>query len=225
MSPQEWLATVRRRWYVLALSLIVAIVGLYAVHQRSISYSGCNSVILSGPLQPWAPNTEVNPAPSLAVTTGIVTATMNSEQTEQQLRAAGVTSYYTVAQVNTGSSEVPTYTAPMLQVCATADQPWTVVDTVSAVTTKFQAVLHQIQAKAHVPAKSMITASTLVPAIPAAGTGRPSQAYLGVLLLALLGALALIFWLDPVIDRLHRRRRLAALEARNLPLPAPRQSA
>jgi hypothetical protein len=135
-----------------------------------------------------------------------------------------VTAYYTVNQENTGSPETPAYTAPLLQICTTAAQPWTVVDTTNLVTKKFRAILNQVQAATNVTPPSMITASTLVPVAAGAGTGRPSQAYVGVLLIGIIGGFALTAWSDPVIDEWHRRRRAAALAGGKLTVPAARQS-
>ena len=157
------------------------------------------------PRRPSGGNVYLDDNPSLAVVTGMVTQTMMSQPMQQRIQARGVTDY-AVTQTNTGEIRFPTYTQPTMQVCATSATPQGTLSAVQLVTADIRSVLHQMQAAQHVPADSFITAVQLTPAVPVPIIGRPSLAYLGVLLIGAIGAVPLALWSDPWLRYLHRRR-------------------
>ncbi len=197
MSALEFAATLRRRWYVIAVAGLFTLVGIWAVHARPISYQGCEGLYLSG--APWVGNVYLDGNPALAMVTGMVTQTVMSQPTQQRIQAMGVTDY-AVTETNTGEIRFPSYSQSTMQVCATSATPQGTVSAVQLVTVDIRAVLYQMQAIQHVPADSLIAASQLTPAVPEPITGRPSLAYLGVLLIGAVGAVPLALW----SDRWHR---------------------
>jgi hypothetical protein len=207
MTALDCLATLRRRWYVLALIGLCTVIGTWAVHQRSITWEACEGLYLSGP--PAAANVYLNSDPSLAMTTGMVTQTMSSSAMQDKLSAAGATAAYSVTQTNTGEVRFPAYAQPTLQICANSTDPSATTRTISLATTEFRAVLHTMQSERHVPAKSYVVASILSPAQAAPITGKPTQAYLGVFLMGLISAVACTLWSDPLIAGWGRRRKAA----------------
>jgi hypothetical protein len=193
MSAFEFAAALRRRWYVIAVAGLFTLIGIWAVHTRPISYQGCEGLYLSG--APWVGNVYLDGNPSLAMVTGMVAQTMMSQPTQQGIQARGVTDY-AVTQTDTGEVRFPSYSQSTMQVCATSATPQGTVSAVQLVTADIRAVLHQMQAAQHVPADSFITAIQLTPAVPGPITGRPSLAYLGVLLLGAIAAVPLALWSD-----------------------------
>ena len=196
----------RRRRYVLLLALLCTITGLWAVHKRPITYAGCEALYLAGP--PSASNTYLDDDPSLAITTGMVTQTMMSQPMQQELRTSKLGASYTVIQTNTGDIRWPSYSLPTLQVCSYARSSQTVLLTVNMVTDKFRSVLYEMQLDQRTRPRSFIVADTFAPAVPYPILGRPSQAYLGVILIGLIGGIGLTLLLDPILRR--RADRLTA---------------
>jgi hypothetical protein len=204
MSALEFAATLRRRWYILAVACLFTLVGMWAVHVRPISYEGCENLYLSG--TPWFGNVYLDQNPSLATVTGMVTQTMMSQPMRQRIQARGVTDY-TVTQTNTGEIRFPSYKQPTAQVCVTSTTPQGILSAVGLVTIDLRSVLHQMQAAEHVPTNSFITATQVTPAVPVPVIGRPSLAYLGVLLIGAIAAVPLALWGDPLLRYLHRTHR------------------
>jgi hypothetical protein len=206
MSAFEFAAALRRRWYVIAVAGLFTLIGIWAVHTRPISYQGCEGLYLSG--APWVGNVYLDGNASLAMVTGMVTQTMMSQPIQQGIQARGVTDYE-VTQTNSGEVRFPNYSQSTLEVCATSGSPQGTLSAVQLVTAGIRSVLYQMQAAQHVPADSFITTIQLTPAVPGPITGRPTLAYLGVLLIGAVGAVPLALWSD---------RRLRYLDPPQFPL-------
>lgn len=206
MTAHECLTTLRRRWYVLALVMLCMIGGLWTVNRRPITYQGCDGLYLATPQLPLGTNTYAEISPSLAMATGMVVQTMTSQPMRQKLQSQGLVTDYEVTETNTGEIRFPAYTQPTVQICSSSRDPRLVISTTEIVTVQFQAVLRQMQASQDVPPKSSITATVLSQAIPLPILGRPSQAYIGVVLLGIVGGVALTLWSDPLLVRWSHRR-------------------
>jgi hypothetical protein len=206
MSAREFAALLRRRWYVLALAGLFTLVGMWTVHVRPVSYQGCEDIYFAA--ASTGGNAFLEDYPSLAVVTGMVTQTMMSQPVQQQMQAKGVTDY-AVTETNTGDVRFPAYTQPTIQVCTTSATPQGTVSAAHLVTTGIRSVLYQMQATQHAHTDSFITAVQLTPAVPVPIIGRPSLAYLGVLLIGAVAAFPLALWSDPLFTYLHCRRDAA----------------
>lgn len=196
MSALEFAVILRRRWYFLALATLFTLLGLWMVHTRPVRYQGCEGMFLSG--APWAGNVYLDSNLSLAMVTGMVTQTMTSQPMQRRFEAVHVTDYQ-VTQTNTGEVRFPAYDEPTLQVCATSATAQGTAAAIRQVTSKLRSVLYQMQAAQHVPAGSFITAVQLTRPLPAPITGRPSLAYIGVLLIGVVGAVPLTVWSDRLL--------------------------
>jgi hypothetical protein len=214
MTASECAATLRRRWYVLALAGLFTLLALLAVYRRPIAYQGCQGVYLATVSQPTDWNVYLNLNTSWAVVAGTITQAMTSQPLEQQIRSEGVPGY-TVTQTNTGQIRFPSYTQPTLQVCASLGSPQAVLDTTQRVTADLRAVLRRMQAGQGARKGSFITAFTLTPAVPAPVRGEPRQAYVGVVLIGALSGVALALKSDPLLSRRTFRRPLAQAPARS----------
>lgn len=219
MTVQECRKTLRKRWYVVAFAALCTLVGIYAVHARSLDYQGCDALVLAPPPQPLLGNeVYLNINPSVAMVTQMVTVTMMSAPMESKLRAEGLLSDYQVTQTNSsGDIRFPSYTQPTLTICASSEQSAAVVRTVDVVTDEFRSTLYQMQARQHARPSSFIKASTLYSLAPLPAIGRPTQAYLGVLLIGIISGLALTFWFDPFLR--FRNRWLARRQGSMWRLP------
>jgi hypothetical protein len=196
MTAGEWVATLCRRWYVMLGVLLCTVGVLFAVQGRTITYRGCDQLFLGAPPLPWNKNVLTGSNASVAMTTGMVTETMNSEQVRNQIAAAGYPAYYNMLMTNTGESRFPSYTSPTLHICVSSPSKQVVLSTNAVASQKFITLLADMQIAA-----------------PFAIVGRPAQAYFGVLLAGLLAAVALALWSDPALTRWQQRRKLRVAAA------------
>jgi hypothetical protein len=223
VTAQECLTRLRRRWYVLILVALCTLGALWAVYYRTITYQGCDSLYLAATRMKRGVNTYAYISPSIAMTTGMVAQTMMSQEMQEKLESHGATEGYEVSETNTGDVEFPNYTQPTLEVCSSSSDPLAVLRTTALVTEEFRIVLYRMQVAEHVPSKSLIGTVVLTRTYPTAITGRPSQAYLGVVLVGMVSGVAIALWIDPPLKR-RQERRLGAV-ARTEPLvPRPRST-
>jgi hypothetical protein len=216
VTVQEWAATLRRRWYVIGFAMFLALVGIYGVHKRTISYDACNSMYVSGLSgQSFGGDRYDTYNPSVAVVTQAVTVAMMSQPEQSSMVAAGVPAGYQVAQTNSsGDPRFPTYTQPTLTICDSSDNPTALVSGINTVAAKYQAVLLQLQAAQGVPRSALLTAAVLVQPVPVPGEGRPSQAALGLALIGLIVGISLAVWTDRLLPSSGRRRRTPSAPVR-----------
>jgi hypothetical protein len=201
-------AALRRRWYVLALCAVLTVAGAWAVHHRPITNQACAALFVTPPPTHNDPNVLTNGDDTLVATTGVITRAVMSGRGQARIRAEGLTASYDAAMTNTGSNETPLFGEPTLQVCSLSTDPNMALRTTHAVTDQFRQILQQRQAAQGTRPDWMITVTVI--SFPAALpiTGRPSQAYLGVLLLGLVAGLALTLWSDPLLTRWQYRRAM-----------------
>ena len=152
-----------------------------------------------------SPNVYSNSKQSLVGVAGVVTTVLASEQMQQQLQAEGLTASYTAQVHNTGTSETPAYSEPLADLCTSSYNPVLAVRTMQALIVQFGVILRDRQMALHVPKASLATETVIAPPTNLAVTGRPSQAYLGVLLFGVIAAIALAAWTDQFLQRREQR--------------------
>ena len=126
-----------------------------------------------------------------------------SQPMQQRIHAGGVTDY-AVTQTNTGEIRFPSYDQPTLQVCATSATPRGTLSGVQLITTDIRWVLLEMPAAQHASTDSFIRIIQLTGAVPVPIIGRPSLAYLGVLLIGGITAASLALWSNSLLK--YRRR-------------------
>jgi hypothetical protein len=223
MTVWQWLATLRLRWPVVVIGLICTAVAVLLVHKRPIAYQACASVAVVAPKTAVAPNVYYNQLNSLVVTTQLITDQVSTSQVQQRLSSEGLSASYQAQVLNTGTTEMPSYSVPEMNVCASSYSSEMSLRTTDAVVQEFGTILHTNQVAAHVPPGSFVTVTVIAAPASLPVTGRPSQAYLGVGAIGLLVTGASAVWAD---RWLRRRARSAggwgAWVARNLGrAPAP----
>lgn len=209
MAAIEWLAALRRRWYLLVIATLCTGVAAWAVHSRTMSYQGCEGLYLSAPasatsLYPYG--SPIYGYSSVIAATATVTQTMMSEPMQQELGRSGVSGDYSVTMSNTGDPRFPTYSQPTVQICAPAVSSQGAVQSIETVANQFGLILHRMQSQQHVPSDSFITAAIIIPPSSGPVIGRPSQAELGVLLIGLLVGIAFTARTDQFLRRRHSPR-------------------
>ena len=207
MSALEFIATLRRRWYVLALVGLCTVAAVFAVHKRPITYEACQGFYLSGP--PLLHNVYLNSDASLAMVTGMVTETVMSQPVQQELHSAGAGDY-DVTQTNDGDIRSPVYDLPTMQVCVSSSSSQGVLAATQVVNANLRAELSSMQTAQRIKKVkhvSMIKITSIFPALPAPILGHSTLAYAGVLLFGAVSGVALTLWSDPWLTRWDRRRR------------------
>jgi capsular polysaccharide biosynthesis protein len=208
VTAVQWLAALRRRWYILVLAALCTGIVASAVHSRTISYQGCENLYLSEPSSSKDAFSYSNPLygnQSVVVTAAIVTQTMMSQPIQQQLGRSGVSSGYSVAMTDTGDPRFPTYTQPSVQICAPAASSQGTMQSIEILTNQFRVTLQKMQSKQNVLPSSSITATITTPPSSGPVMGRPSQALLGVLVTGLLLGIAVTVRSDQLIHRVYSR--------------------
>jgi hypothetical protein len=201
LSASQWATVMRRRWYIVVFSMICTIAGIYGVHGRTLSYEGCDYLALSGPSYIYEPFITDNP--SIAIVTQMVSLKIMSESVESELQSIGALPDYSVAQTNTGSSYLPSYTSPTLEICASSDDYGDVIRTIHIVTNKFDGILAQIQGPAARGAYG-IKPLVIYPASALPVAGRPSEAYLAVFLIGMIAVASLPVMVDAALQTSRR---------------------
>ncbi len=179
---------------------------MWAVDARPVSYQGCEELHFYR-AEPGG-NIYLQNFDYMAMVTGVVAQTMTSQPMQQRMQARGVTDY-AVTQGNGGDVQFPVYDQPTTQVCATSATPQGTISAAQLVASGSRSVLRQIQTAQHVPTGSFITAIQLTPIVLVPSTGKPSLAYLGVLLIGAMAAVPLTLWSDSLFRYLQRRNRAA----------------
>jgi hypothetical protein len=214
MTARGFTASLRRRWYVLAIVMLCTMAAVWAVHKRSITYQVCDAVFVTAPRTHTNPNVYTNENGALVATAGVVTDAVMSSAVQAQLRSEGLTADYDAAVINTGSNENPSYGEPTLQICSNSTSPTLALRTTAAVTAQFRTILYERQAAQHAAKDTLITATVIASPAPDPIYGRPSQAYIGVGFLGLIIGVALAVWSDQLLQRRRRRKTTISQQPR-----------
>ena len=134
----------------------------------------------------------------------MVSDTMMSQPMQSGLRSQESVTNYTVNQTNTGSVRFPAYQQPTVQVCSSSRSARLARRTANIVTSRFGAVLYQMQVRKRVPAISLIRVVVVSKTNVVATADRPMLADIGMVLLGVTIAVALALWCD-VLARSAKR--------------------
>jgi hypothetical protein len=205
---------------VLAVIMLCTLAGVMAVHKRPITYRECDVLFVNPPPTHVNANVYLNETNSLDATAGVVTRAVMSSTVQDQIRSAGLTASYDAEMTNTGTNETPSYSEPSLQICSSSRSPDMALRTTNGVTGQFLAILHDRQVAQDVRPRNMITAAVIGSPSAQPIYGRPSQAYIGVGFIGIVGGVALTMWSDPLLDRWQRRRTARRRPAARADAPA-----
>ncbi len=205
MSFREVIETVRLRWYVAAVVLLVTCAMGWKVDHPPRVFQATTVLLLVPPPDPSSPNALAAATPSIAAT-GVMVDTLLSDRTSTaMLRKAGVTGDYSLSPRNNGTVQTPQYTVPAEQLSVTGADPNAVVTSVTRLARVFMEQLDDLQARADVPQSLRITTQVLVQPAVAQVRGSKSRGLAGVALIGLIGVVVLPSWYDRYMRRRNRR--------------------
>lgn len=210
MSFREVIETVRSRWYVAAIVLLVTLAVGWKVDHPPRVFQATTVLLLVPPPDPSSPNALAATTPSIAATGVMVDTLLSADTSKEMLRKAGVTGDYALNPRNNGTVQTPQYTVPAEQLTVTGSDPNTAVTSVTRLARVFMEQLDDLQARADVPRSLRITTQVLVAPAVAQVRGSKSRGLAGVALIGLIGVVVLPNWYDRYMRRRHRRADSAA---------------
>jgi len=210
VSFREVIETVRARWYVAAVALLLTLAMGWKVDHPSRVYQATTVLLLVPPQAPSSPNTLAAVTPSIAATGLMVDTILSDGSSADRLRKAGVTNDYSLTPRNNGTVQTPRYSVPAELLSVTGPNPDAVLTSVTKLSEAFFEELDDMQARADVPMSIRITAQELVPPSVAQVHGSKSRGLAGVAILGTIAIVVLPNWFDRYMRRRHRRAHDAA---------------
>jgi hypothetical protein len=207
VSPREVLAALRRRWYVVAVVLLVTALGGWHVKHAQPLYQGTSIVVLAPPQQVTAPNKLAAVTPSLAVAGLAVNMALLDQSQTAALRQAGVVGDYTITPRNSGTDETPQYYVPSELISVETADPTVALHSVTVLQTIYGQQLASWQTAQGVDPGSQITAQVVAPPGVEEVLGAHSRGLIGTALLGLGAAVVLPLWFDRYSRSRARRTR------------------
>jgi hypothetical protein len=214
VSFREVIETVRLRWYVAAIVLLVTFAMGWKVDHPPRVFQATTVLLLVPPPDPSSPNALAATTPSIAATGVMVDTLLNASTSKEMLRKAGVTGDYALNPRNNGTVQTPQYTVPAEQLSVTGSDPNTTVTSVTRLARVFMEQLGDLQARADVPQSLRITTQVLVAPAVAQVRGSKSRGLAGVALIGLIGVVVLPSWYDRYMRRRRRRADSASRSGR-----------
>ena len=209
MSFREVIETVRSRWYIAAVVLLVTAAAGWKVDHPPRVFQATSVLLLVPPQDPAAPNTLAAATPSIAATGLMVDTVLSDSTSAARLRQAGVTDDYSLTPRNNGTVQTPRYTIPAEQLSVTGHDPNAVLTSLTNLSAVFIAELNDLQARADVPASLRITTQELVAPAVAQVHGSKSRGLAGVAILGTIAIVVLPNWYDRYMRRRNRRAKTA----------------
>jgi hypothetical protein len=194
MSPWEITALVRRHATAIAIVLILAAGLAYLFKHADPGYAETATVAFVAP--------EIQPGTSpfrrsLLVMDELMANSVMSARGQQQIRSAGGTAHYEVAQVNLNNEELPYYAVPYVTVTATSASAAAAGDTFSAVMKVLQDDLATLQAQQGAKPNAWIWLRPIAPPNgPVAQIGSPTRTLAGLAVLTVIASLLTAKFLD-----------------------------
>lgn len=212
LTPGELVRALRRRWYVLAVALVLAAAGALQVLRPDPTYVSTAIVVLKPPVTGSQPNQLANLQPPLAAVSYAAVRQLESPAGAAELRAAGVGGTYRMIPRNSGTSVTPRYLIPSLQVQAEHSDPAAADAAARTVIEVYTKHLADLQTQQGIPDRARMSVDLLVPPAAAAQSGTKSRALAGVALLAAVASVAGALWTDRLLARRRRRREGAGAD-------------
>lgn len=201
MSPGEVVLALLRRWYVLAVALVLTACGGYAVLRPAQTWLSSAVVVVKPPVTGNQPNQLANLQPPLAAVSYAVVQQLRAPSGARELAGAGVHGGYALLPRNSGTSVTPQYLIPSVQIQVRAGDGAAADSAVRAITTVYRRHLDALQDAQHVPAGSRMSLDLLVPPSAVLETGTRTRALGGVALTGLTGGVLLALWTDRRLRR------------------------
>lgn len=222
MTLRGLIDTIRLRWYVAAVVVLLTAAAGWKVDHPPRYYQATAVLLLVPPKEPDAPNALAAATPSIAQTGVLVDTVLSDGAAADRLRKAGVTGEFSVAPRNNGTVQTPYYTVPAEQLTVNGGDPDAAVASVTVLATLYGQELSDLQARAGVPTADRITTQELVPPTATPVRGSKTRGLIGVAAIGVIALVMIPVWFDRTARRRARRKAAAAArKARSAASAAP----
>lgn len=209
MTFRELIETVRARWYVAAVVVLVTMAAGWKVDHPPKVFQASTVILLVPPPLPSSPNALAAATPSIAATGLLVDSVLGDATSADRLRKAGVTGDYSLTPRNNGTVQTPKYTVPAEQLSVTGGDPNAALTSVTNLASVFIAELNDLQTRTDVPQSMRITTQLLVSPAVAQVHGSKLRGLAGVALLGMIALVVAPVWFDRYLRRRNRRAQEA----------------
>ena len=176
--------------------LVIAMGVAYTIKTAPVTYTEGGTVVFNPPVSRSFPNPYASTSGTLITTGEVLTLFMMGAQGQQEVQAAGGTTPYDVALVNSYNQEYPNYSSPESAVYATGTDLPGVQRTLTAVMQVLTRELATRQAAAGAPVVDRITAKLVGNPGPLAQRGSSKRVFGGLLLLTVIAVFTVCVFLD-----------------------------
>jgi hypothetical protein len=190
------IVTLMRRHLIAVIVILVLTAGMaWNIKRTPPIYMESANVIFTPPAaNPYSSFTSFTSA--LLSTADVMTRTMLSSDSQQNIRNAGGTADFSVGLVNFNNEQFPYYGDPYITVTATDADPATAHRTFRIVVTSLQLLLSERQDQAGAYPGSEISTNVVADTGPVVVAGSHKRVYAGLLMLAIIVAFLVLFFLD-----------------------------
>ncbi|MFG2868389.1 hypothetical protein [Streptomyces sp. NPDC048338] len=216
MSPEGLVGVLLRRWYVLALVLLVTTAACYPALRPEPRFLSSAVLVVKPPRTDNQPNQLTNLQPALAAVSYAVVQQLRSPEGQAELRADGVHGTYRLSPRNSGTSATPFYSIPTLQIEAEQPEAAEADRVVQLIIAAYGRHLGALQATQDVPEESLMSVDLVNRPGTVSLPPNRSRAVAGVGALGLLCGVMAALWSERYAVR---RRHRAAPAPRPEPTP------
>ncbi|MFE9691042.1 hypothetical protein [Micromonospora sp. NPDC005806] len=200
-------AALRRRWYLLAVGMVITMMAGLGATQIAPRYLASEVVVMQPPVSPYAPNPMTGLYPSISITGAAVAKRLSTPDAQARFQAAGVTGPYDFQPRNTGTNQEPRYVIGSMTVTTIAPDEQAGLRALAILTDGFEQELKALQDRWEVSPQLRITVAVLVPPSATLQPHSPSRALVGAGLLGIVATLAVTLWTDEFLRRRGERGR------------------
>jgi hypothetical protein len=204
VSLPEIPALIRRHAVAVLLVLAVAMGVAYSIKRTPPMYQESATAVFLAPPSRAYPNPYAAFNSTLLTTAGVMVLFLMGPQGQEQVRAAGGTSGFSVSLVNLSNEQYPNYSQPYVQIGATSQDPAAAHSTFLVVARLLAQDLATSQAQQNVPTYFQIGIHLAGDTGPLIQPGSSKRTFAGLLVLTIVTVLFVAAFLDKHPVRLDR---------------------
>jgi hypothetical protein len=199
-------ALMRRHLVAIVVIFVLAVGMAWDIKSTPPTYAESANVVFVAP--------SANPYSSLSEFTGALVmsafamiTTIQSQESQQEIREAGGTADFSVGVVNEGDEEYPYYGNPYVDLTTTSANPADVHRTFTIVIQSLRRLLSVRQAQAGVTPVNHIFINVVGDTGPVVQAGSPKRVFAGLIVLVVVTAFLIAIFLDrhPIWPKVHSR--------------------
>lgn len=217
MFLSDMAGVLERRWYVILVGALLTAAAASPVVHTQDRFLASEVLMIQPPVSEYAPNPVTGLYPAVAMTGATIANRLNAPDSQELLRAKGVTGKYKFEPRNTGTRQEPRYVIGSMSITDTGTDEVAGLRSLEILSTTYQEELKRIQDEWNVRKDLRITVYTLVPPTSQLLTHSPIRSLVGLALLGTVVTSAVALWTDAALLRRRRRRVATPLSTADSP--------